>query len=242
MATHGNYKELVAGWGVTYGLTGSTATRIFHDDTTESAWLPQVGDPFGTTKPDSELYCESVQKTKLGGHPDKHLYTCSYSTRQTGGNTQTSTNPSKYWERSFQLGMEVISIDGKLSAYKWGSAGGVPVNQKIAKRVGSGSFTIERRTTKSTVPTEVLRNSYIGRINSVTFEKFAPSTVLFAGISGSQYVNDSGQIRWKLSLSFEFKECTWLQLLRESTGAFTTVYPAMYQSVDLNNLMRSTFF
>ncbi len=242
MATYGNYKELTAQWEVNYGLSGSTAHRVFHDDTTEFAWLPEVGDALGTALPDSKIEVDNVRKTKFGGHPDKHLYEISYSTRPGGGGGKIATDPTKYYQRGFQFGGEVVSVAAEKAAAIWKWADGKPLNQKMSVKVGVGSFTIERRTTRSTFPNEDLRMNYIGRVNSVLFENFPAATVLFEGVQATQYVNDSGQIRWKLTLSFRYRQNSWQYLLRESTGEWEKTVPPIYETADLNRLLRASYF
>jgi len=241
MATYGHYKELTAEWGINYGLTGNSATRVFHDDTTEVAPLPSIGESFSrNNKIEMGLCVESIQKRKFGGHPSKHIYTVTYSSRLSGGNT-TSTDLEKNMARNYQLGAEIISINGENTTYKWKGTTDA-VNQRIGRPVGAGGFTIERRTNRDTFPSERLRSTYIGKINSAEFEGHPVGTVLFEGANANRYVNDEGNVRWKVTLSFKYKECSWLFLFRETTMTFTEVNPAMYQSADLNELLKPSFF
>lgn len=244
MAIVGYYKEMTEAWEINYGLTHSTARRVFHDDTTVIGSLPWHGDVLNYLKPGQvaatrslRFYVENVRITKFGGHPDKQKYEVTYSTRI----PEPGNNPEDTYVRNGQIGAEMITLNETETAatYKWED--GKAVNQKIGIQTGVGSFTIERRSSSSTLPKENIRKNYLGKINSKEFEDYPANTVLFEGISYNQFTNEDSQIRYRVVFSFRIREDSWLKLFRESKAAWETVTPSMYSEADLNDLLKGTF-
>ena len=252
-------KELTDGYMVDYGLTASSATRVFVDDPDSGTNIavPWIGDAFPETDLSKvPMYVDHVRKTKFGGMPNLHRYEVTYSTRPTGGSggpNGSSKSGADQLIKGYQVGGEVISIASKDNGFFWVAdpLGKVdpfidtPVNQKIGKHIGTGSFSIERKTDRDTFPLLKLQ-ALVGKINQDTFEGLPEETVLFEGASGSQYFNEEGKIRFKVSMSFRYRENSWNHLYREDTGEFQLVATAdlttLYETEDLNVLISPEFF
>jgi hypothetical protein len=136
--------------------------------------------------------------------------------------------------------MEILTVDGENSTYKWSD--GTVVSKKITQRIANGTFTLERRTTRDSVPLALLASAYIGRVNNVKFEDFNPTEVLFEGITTTQYENPDGKTRFKVTMMFHWREISWQYLFRERTGEWEDVTPSLYETKDLNDLKKARFF
>ena len=250
MATLGYFRECSHEWEINLGLTASTGTRVFLEDGSfPMISLPVVGDKFPIPSslpgiPDDaqlKMYCDNVKVTKADGHPQKHRYVFSYSTRQPSAATE---NPQQFFERSGQFGAEVISISGTDSEWKWLSDDST-ITQKLSKRVGVDSFSIARRSSRDYLPMAWLRSTMLGRINDDIFEDLPMGTVLFEGVQFNEYKDDRSRVRFKINLQFRYRENSWLQLFRESTAEWDTPHignQMLYDYAHLNTLLRGNTF
>lgn len=235
--------EITSGWNLNIGIVESTLTRVFIDDGNNSTGsykndIPKIGDSYTGSNYGGfslkGLRVDNISVTKEGDHPNKHRIIVRYTTRLSS--SSSSADP-RNWERSLQMGGEVVSIRNEdTGIYKWSD--GEIINQNIPKTVSTGNFSITRRSIRDSISNELFL--LIGKVNKKPFERFSIKTVLFEGINSVQYVNEEGDIRFRITFNFKYRYPSWNHLLRESTGEMELVEPELYESDDLNKLLRDS--
>lgn len=242
------YKELTSSWEVIERGGGSSAVRQFAEapagTSGEIVDIPAYDDPHPE---DSLLRVSERSKKKLGGMPNLHLWTVTYT--QVGSGKTDGEPPLKSLPISGTVGVEIRSVDGvsEGSVYKWKTTQ-AKITQQIPRPIINIPFKVSKRLMD--VPITWLPG-YVGKINSgdmnVRGASIKAGTCLFEGADFSEYRNEDNQVRFKVDLNFTIQLVPialgvyggWLYLLdpENPDGYFQEVEPPLFESADLQHLI-----
>jgi len=209
-----DYKELREGWEYTVSSSTSSGTRVFIDETGGADTLPELGDGFSATYPNTICTDITMSLYHFESEVCKQKYVCSYTTSSGGEDDYSDADDSDPENLRTQTGSEMISID-EPKEWFWQSSGG-RYEARLFKNTVRGSIS------KTIVFTE--RAKYIahkagvvipgvGKINNDTLitdaetwnYPYKAGTVLFVGTDDRLVYDSDGNKNYEVTLNFAFR-------------------------------------
>lgn len=235
-----SYTELAAQYDLTETAFEIACTRVFiDDDNGATVTLPVMLESLEPAQ--TSIYYNTrvwqINKKKYGGHPNKVIYTYSYSNDPSKWTMGSDTTPGLL-PTTGSVGGDMISVDNKTAEkFTWNSDH-VVIQQSIPIVCPNCPFKLTKRVSNLTLEKWI---EYAGTINSTAFTGpggtlFAQKTVLFNGVNFEEYKDNVGNRMWKVDFNFEYKAVGWLFLYRDTAASFELVLPDMYEQTDLNKL------
>ena len=212
------YKIKILGGGET------TAQRQFLKDPDGPDSLPKIGDVHSREYP--RVWVQDMEMQLMGDDPTRELWTINYSSNEIENDPNTSSDDLF---RSLEIGGEFLNV-GKIEGAKF-TWSGLSVPQDLFKRIAVATI----RVIKVYLDYEKLLTyckEYGGKVNSETFMGQSEEQVLFAGASATEFANEAGFTRWRVTFTFQLRCIDGTETADEKDGGWNHIWDKKYNHFD----------
>ena len=236
----GAWKELTKDFNLVITTQTISAVRSFLWDTngTVEVTLPKLGDKLPDDLAEGEklgLYVKKMTKTLGGGHPAIKQWVMEYNTIDPQSN-ETSLDDLM---RTVDIGGEFLNI-GKppdTSVNAWSD--NTELKQDLVKRVATITIKVPRiYGTINSIMLAVVQAA--GMVNASTWNGCAAESVLFNGVSGSEFRNDKGMLRWRVEFNFEVRFPDWQTIWNPDQNKWMKLKHDLYETADFSLLLKGS--